>query len=97
MMASRDRTEAARARAASSKRKPAIKVAPVPEAARDAEQRAKNAVDHETKLREAEAHRLDIERRVATRTADRQKRAAEKKAKEAKEAARTTASAATRS
>lgn len=59
--------------------------APATEAALD--ERAKNAAEHATKVAEAEAHRKDIDRRLARNAADRKRRDDEKAAKDARSAA----------
>jgi colicin import membrane protein len=66
--------------------KPAIRVPPAPNTATNTAQREKNAAAYATKVQEAEAHKKDVARRLASKAADRKRRADEKAAKDAKNA-----------
>ena len=82
-----DQAHSAGGRAGSTKpHRPAIRIAKPDDRASESRQRAKNAADHAVKVAEAETHKMDIERRVAAKTADRKRRDDEKKARDAKAA-----------
>jgi|GEM_PF-1852905 len=88
--AARDAAERAKAdvkHANATPHKPAVKVAPPTAAEIAARQHAKNAADYTAKVAEAKEHEEAIQRRLASKAADRKRRADEKAAKEAKEAA----------
>lgn len=88
------RTAKSRSAATGSPGARAVPRGPAPAHEVSAETRARNADDHAKKLVEAEAHRKDIERRVAAKTADRARRDADKAAKDARDAAKAQALAA---
>ena len=67
--------------------RPAIATRSTTPAGPDAEQRRKNAEAQAQKVGEAAAHRQDIDRRIAAKSAERKRRQDEKKAKDAKTAA----------
>ncbi len=88
-----DRAKADIKRANAAPHQPAVKIAPPTAAEIAARQHAKNATEYVAKVNEAKEHEDAIQRRLASKAADRKRRADEKAAKEAKEAA---AQAATR-
>ena len=93
-VAERKRTEARTAANPSKPHRPAVKVPPPADTAANAAMREKNAAQHAAKVREANAHLAEIDRRMVSKTAERKRHAEEKAVKEAKAAAVEAAAAA---
>ena len=91
-----DRARSDARRAGSPKKKPGIEPPSAAAVEANVRLRAKNAADHAKKVEEANAHRQEIARRVAAKTADRKRRADDKAAKEAAALSRQAAPAAVR-